>query len=64
MARRLCTGLSANPRVGWVRASDLTGNVTIEFDRAFGLKEICALIRAVLTIRSIVNRSGTSRKGK
>jgi Ca2+-transporting ATPase len=31
-----------------VRASDLTGNVTVEFDRASGLKEIYGLIRAVL----------------
>jgi P-type Ca2+ transporter type 2C len=48
LARRLWTGLSANPGVSWVRASDLTGNVTIEFDGAFGLRAIYALICAVL----------------
>ena len=25
-------GLSSDPRVNWVRASELTGNLTVEFD--------------------------------
>lgn len=48
LARRLWTGLSAHRCVFWVRASDLTGNVTVEFDRAFGAKQIYGLIGAVL----------------
>ena len=48
LARHLWMGLSSDPRINWVRASELTGNLTVEFDRSLGLGALNAVIRAVL----------------
>lgn len=45
---RLKNELFADPRITWVRASELTGNVTVEFDRALDREDLLAFIGAIV----------------
>ena len=57
LALRLESGLFADPRITWVRASELTGNVTVKFDRSLGREELLAIIGAVVR-GNIIARDG------
>jgi Ca2+-transporting ATPase len=46
-AAQLQAGLNAHPSIRQVRASHLTGNVTVAFDKAFGLDGVLSLLRAL-----------------
>jgi len=48
IARRLWTGLAGDPRITWVRASALTGNLTITFDRSMAHQTLYDLVCATL----------------